>query len=59
MSHQEQDNNKNKVNMGYLMSLLFTISIGTIQFGYSIGAWNSATDAYFVVHPAEDDDDKT
>jgi len=45
--------------MGYLMSLLFTVSIGTVQFGYSIGAWNSATEAYFVVFPATDDDDKT
>lgn len=45
--------------MGYLLSLLFTVSIGTIQFGYSIGAWNSATDAYFVVNKPDNDDDKT
>jgi hypothetical protein len=44
--------------MGYLMALLFTVSIGTIQFGYSIGAWNSATEAYFVINPADDHEDK-
>ena len=30
----------------YLLGLLLTVSIGTIQFGYSIGSWNTATDAY-------------
>ena len=45
--------------MGYLISLLMTVSIGTIQFGYSIGAWNSATNAYFVLYKPDDDDDKT
>lgn len=41
------------------MGLLFSVSIGTIQFGYSIGAWNSATDAYFVVNKPDSPDDKT
>jgi hypothetical protein len=34
------------LNKCYLISLLFTISIGTIQFGYMIGSWNSASAAY-------------
>ena len=32
--------------MGYLLALLFTVSLGTLQFGYSIGSWNTAFAAY-------------
>ena len=45
-----------KVNMCYLSGLLFTICIGTIQFGYSIGAWNTVTDAYFTKFPTTKED---
>lgn len=34
------------IHLGYVMALLMTASIGTIQFGYSITAWNTVTDAY-------------
>jgi hypothetical protein len=34
------------IKKGYLFCLLMTISIGTIQFGYSIGSWNTAFKAY-------------
>lgn len=33
-------------NKCYLYSLLLTVSIGTIQFGYMIGSWNTASGAY-------------
>lgn len=42
--------------MCYLSGLLFTICIGTIQFGYSIGAWNTVTDAYFTKFPTTKED---
>ena len=29
------------INYCYLLSLLLTICIGTVQFGWSIGQWNS------------------
>ena len=45
-----------RVNMCYLSGLLATICIGTIQFGYSIGAWNTVTDAYFFKYPTTKDD---
>lgn len=32
--------------MCYLLCLLFTVSLGTIQFGYLIGSWNTASAAY-------------
>jgi MFS family permease len=28
-------------NIGYILALFMTVSIGTIQFGYSIGSWNT------------------
>ena len=34
------------INSCYLLSILLTISIGTIQFGYMIGSWNAASGAY-------------
>jgi MFS family permease len=34
------------IKKGYLFALLMVISIGTIQFGYSIGSWNTAFEAY-------------
>ena len=34
------------INMCYLFSLLLTVSIGTVQFGYMIGSWNAASGAY-------------
>lgn len=38
-----KDKSSKKVyNACYLFSLLMTMSIGTIQFGYSIGSWNTA-----------------
>lgn len=33
-------------NKCYLFWLLITVSFGTIQFGYMIGSWNSASAAY-------------
>ena len=37
---------QNHFNKGYLLALLLTVSLGTIQFGYSIGSWNTTFDAY-------------
>lgn len=39
----------------YLMGLLMSVSIGTIQFGYSIGSWNTAFGAYKAKHNWDDD----
>ena len=33
-------------NKCYLLCLLLTVSLGTIQFGYMIGSWNAASAAY-------------
>ena len=41
---------ENDINYGYLSFLLFTVSLGTFQFGYSIGSWNTATNAYAKSH---------
>ena len=38
--------------------MLVAISIGTIQFGYSIGSWNTVTDAY-AIHNNWTDEEKT
>ena len=35
-----------EINMCYLFSLLITISLGTVQFGYMVGSWNTAAGAY-------------
>lgn len=43
------DSNKGStkhIKKGYLFALLMTMSIGTIQFGYSIGSWNTAFKPY-------------
>jgi hypothetical protein len=32
--------------MTYILSLLITVAIGSIQFGYMIGLWNAASAAY-------------
>jgi hypothetical protein len=29
-------------NKGYLFTLLMVVALGTVNFGYSIGAWNNA-----------------
>jgi MFS family permease len=34
------------INIGYLIALLFTVALGTVQFGYSIGSWNATFEAY-------------
>ena len=44
--------------MKYLSCLLLTVSIGTIQFGYSIGSWNTVTDAYAAYNNWSDDTKK-
>lgn len=44
--------------MCYLTCVLLTISLGTIQFGYSIGCWNTASGAYGK-RIGWDDDEKT
>ena len=46
-----------QVKMAYLAPLVCTISLGSIIFGFSIGSWNSATNAYFQINPADDDAD--
>ena len=43
-------------NKCYLLCLLLTVSIGTIQFGYMIGSWNVASDAYGKKNGWDDDD---
>ena len=37
-------------NTGYLIALLFTICLGTVQFGYSVGSWNSTFEVYARIH---------
>lgn len=32
--------------MRFIIGLFFTVSIGTTQFGYMIGSWNSASEGY-------------
>jgi hypothetical protein len=39
-------NGTKHINIGYLLALFLTVALGTIQFGYSIGSWNAAFDAY-------------
>ena len=46
------------INKMYLLGLLFTISFGTIQFGYSIGSWNTANDAFVHLQGWEKDSDE-
>jgi hypothetical protein len=41
-----QDGSTSHIKKGYLFFLLMTICIGTIQFGYSIGSWNTAFAPY-------------
>ena len=36
----------NNINACFIISLLLTVSLGTIQFGYMIGSWNAASAAY-------------
>ena len=45
--NKPSNENIKQVKMSYLAPLVFTISIGSILFGFSIGSWNSATNAYF------------
>lgn len=33
-------------NIGYLLGFIATLSIGSIQFGYSLGYWNTITNIY-------------
>lgn len=47
------------INSCYLLSLLLTVSIGTIQFGYMIGSWNSASGAYAKKDNWDDDEANT
>lgn len=37
-------------HLSYLVCLLMTISIGTFQFGFYLGSWNTVTDAYAAYH---------
>jgi len=37
------------VNKMYLLSLFLAITIGTVQFGYSVGSWNAANEAYAIL----------
>lgn len=34
------------INLGYLLAILLTVALGTVQFGYSIGSWNATFDTY-------------
>jgi len=43
------------INKGYLLGLLLTIVIGTIQFGYSIGSWNAANEPYAILNDWDHD----
>jgi len=49
--------NTSHIKKGYLFALLMTISIGTIQFGYSIGSWNTAFKPYCAWQNWDDKDD--
>lgn len=42
--------------MGFLSSLLATVSLGTIQFGYMIGSWNTASGAYGKLNGWDEDE---
>jgi len=43
------------VNKLYIFALFLTITIGTIQFGYSVGSWNAANEAYAILKGWDDD----
>lgn len=47
-----------RIKKCYLYGLLMTIGLGTIQFGYSIGSWNSANDAYVFLQGWDKKSDK-
>ena len=46
------------IKKGYLFALLITVSMGTIQFGYSIGSWNTAFNPYKNIHGWDEDTGK-
>ena len=41
-----QISNTGHINKFFLMCLLLTITIGTLQFGYTVGSWNAVNSAY-------------
>jgi hypothetical protein len=45
-SRSDSQGGTNHIKKGYLFGLLMTVSIGTLQFGYSIGSWNTAFKPY-------------
>jgi sugar porter (SP) family MFS transporter len=45
--------------MGYLSALLFVVSLGSIQFGYMIGSWNTASGAYGKLNGWDEDQQTT
>lgn len=57
MLESRSDSNKGStshIKKGYLFALLMTVSIGTIQFGYSIGSWNTAFKPYEIKQDKSD-----
>lgn len=59
----KQDKDSEKVElttddfkMGFLISFLFVVSLGTIQFGYMIGNWNTASGAYGKMNHWDEDE---
>lgn len=45
-SSQYVKKKKTGINYGFLTSLLLTVSMGMVQFGYAIGSWNATQNAY-------------
>jgi hypothetical protein len=46
VKHTRNTGSTDHIKKGYLFFLLMTVSIGTIQFGYSIGSWNTGFGPY-------------
>lgn len=38
------------INMGYLMGLILTVALATVNFGYQIGIWNVSYAPYEAIH---------
>ena len=45
-----REDDKPKINWGYLSGQIATVSIGMIIFGYSITSWNVSENGYFAVN---------
>jgi MFS family permease len=56
IKESRQEGSTMHIKKCYLFFLLMTVSIGTIQFGYSIGSWNTAFEAYKYKQGWDDDE---